>query len=110
MTFLERIPPAVRERAWWDWWREHGELHLNRILREDWNPIGETEVPADEYEPYATRLAGLLREGSSSVEIAAFLSDARAGALGLPGQPQVDEQVADTIHAWYLRALRAPAP
>jgi hypothetical protein len=77
------------------------------VLREEWNPVGGDDVPASEYGSYATRLGGLLREGVSEGEIAAYLEEARMGALGLPAQSEEDQRVAGIIHSWYLTARRA---
>jgi hypothetical protein len=103
----EQTPDPDREHAWWTWWRGHGQAHLTLVLREEWNPIGSEDVPASEYSSYATRIGGLLREGVSEDEIAAYLSDTRMGALGLPARPDEDRRVAATVHAWYLAARRA---
>jgi hypothetical protein len=103
----ETLPEPDREHAWWDWWQTHGQPHLTRLLREDWNPIGSVDVPASEYASYATRIGGLLREGVSEDEVATFLADARTGAMGLPADPEEDRRVAAVVHAWYLDARRA---
>jgi hypothetical protein len=99
-------PEPERERVWWAWWQSHGQAHLTRLLREEWNPIGSAEVPASEYDSYATRLGGLLREGLSEDQLATFLADARTGAMGLPADPDEDRRVAAVVHAWYLEARR----
>ncbi len=96
-----------KERLWWSWWESHGQVHLSRLLREDWNPIGVDDVPANEYAGYATRLGGLLREGISEEELARFLEEARTGAMGLSADPDDDRRVAAIVHAWYLDARRA---
>lgn len=96
-----------KEREWWAWWSSHGQIHLTRLLREEWNPVGGDDVPASEYDSYATRLGGLLREGVSEEELAAFLAEARTGAMGLPARPDEDGRVAATVHGWYLDARRA---
>jgi hypothetical protein len=107
---LERTPTPPepeKERDWWSWWSAHGEGPLTELLRNEWNPIGSDDVPADEYASYATRLGGLLREAVSAGEIARFLADARTGALGLPSQPDEDRRVAQRVHDWYADARRA---
>jgi hypothetical protein len=103
------LPDPDKEHAWWTWWRSHGQAHLTRLLREDWNPIGFDDVPASEYASYATRLGGLMREGVSEDQVATFLADARTGAMGLPAHPNDDRRVAVMVHAWYLDARRAAA-
>lgn len=108
--FVERTatpPDPDKEHAWWSWWRAEGQAALTRLLRDEWNPIGLDDVPADEYASYATRLGGLLREGVSEDEIASFLEDVRTGALGLPAHPDEDRRVAALARARYLDARRA---
>jgi hypothetical protein len=100
-------PLPDKEHEWWAWWSTHGQAHLTRVLREEWNPIGVDDVLASEYGNYATRLGGLLREGVSVGEVAAYLEEARTGAMGLPADAEEDQRVAGIIHAWYLRARRA---
>ena len=78
--------PEIHAREWWSWWRAEGQEAMTRLLRDQWNPIG--DVPADEYAGYATRLGGLLREGVAENELTTFLSDARVGAMGLPADPE----------------------
>jgi hypothetical protein len=100
-------PEPAKERAWWSWWSAEGEGALTRLLRDEWNPIGTDDVPADEYASYATRLGGLLREGTSEAEIATFLEDVRTGSLGLPARSDEDRRVAALVHVQYLDARRA---
>jgi hypothetical protein len=95
-----------REQLWWDWWRSTGQELMSRLLREQWNPIGDDDVPADEYASYATRIGGLLREGVSEDQLTTWLSDARTGAMGLPAAPDDDRAVARLIHEWYAEARR----
>jgi hypothetical protein len=99
-----RLPDPDAERAWWAWWNAEGEGALTRLLRSEWNPLGDDDVPDDEYASYATRLGDLLREGISEQETADFLSEARTGALGLPRQPEEDARVATAVRAWYFAA------
>jgi hypothetical protein len=89
-----------REHEWWAWWRANGQEHITRLLREEWNPIG--DVPADEYAGYATRIGDLLREGVSEERLGTFLADVRTGAMGLPADLEADQRVARMTHEWYL--------
>ena len=91
-----------RDREWWSWWREDGQSHVARLLREHWNPLG--DVPEDEYAAYATRIGGLLREGVSEDELTAFLDDARKGAMGLPADADTDRRAAAMVRGWYAGA------
>ncbi len=102
-----RLPDPDAERRWWTWWDATGQDALTRLLREQWNPIGDVELPADEYAAYARRLGDLLREGISEQEIVIFLADARTGALGLPADPDGDARVGALVHDWYRQAHRA---
>jgi hypothetical protein len=100
-------PESAKARAWWSWWSSEGEGALTRLLRDDWNPIGADDLPANEYASYATRLGGLLREGVSEEEIATFLEDVRTGSLGLPARADEDRRVAALVHERFLDARRA---
>ncbi len=95
-----------REQLWWDWWHASGQELMTRLLRDQWNPIGSDDVPADEYASYATRIGGQLRDGVSEGQLATWLSDARTGAMGLPSDPDEDLRVALLIHEWYAEARR----
>src|SRR5579863_9371200 len=101
------LPDPDPAHAWWTWWRAEGQPALTGLLRSEWNPIGDDEVPADEYAGYATRLGDLLREGIPEEEIVSFLSQTRTGALGLPADADGDRRVAARVHAWYFDARRA---
>jgi hypothetical protein len=92
--------PEHHQHEWWSWWRAKGQEHMTRLLREQWNPIG--DVPDDEYAGYATRIGGLLREGVSAEELSIFLADARTGAMGLPADLEADRRVAKMARSWYL--------
>jgi hypothetical protein len=84
------------------WWNETGSEHINRVLHDDWNPIG-FEMPADEYSTYAGTVGRLLREESSADDIAAFLGSARR-RMGLEHQDvdvQTDRRIATSLGAWY---------
>jgi hypothetical protein len=95
-----------RGQLWWDWWNASGQAHLTRLLREDWNPIGSEDTPADEYASYATRIGGLLHEGASVDQLTMFLSDARTGAMGLQADGDGDRRAASAIHDWYRETRR----
>jgi hypothetical protein len=101
------LPDPDPAHAWWAWWREEGQPALTRLLRTEWNPIGEDDVADDEYASYATRLGDLLREGIPEEEIVSFLSQTRTGAMSLPASADDDRRVAARVHAWYFDARRA---
>jgi hypothetical protein len=95
-----------REQQWWDWWNSSGQLHLTRMLREQWRPNADSETPADEYAAYATRIGDLLREGVSEDQLTTWLGDVRTGAMGLPADTDADRAVARAIHQWYAEVRR----
>ncbi len=95
-----------RSQLWWDWWNASGQAHLTRLLREEWDPIGSPDTPADEYASYATRIGGLLHEGASEEQLATFLHDARTGAMGLAPDPERDRRAGSLIHEWYRETRR----
>jgi hypothetical protein len=95
-----------REQLWWDWWRGSGQTHLTRLLREEWNPLGDRELPADEYASYATRIGDLLREGVSEDQLTTWLADVRTGAMALPADTDADRRVAQLVHEWYAEVRR----
>jgi hypothetical protein len=79
---------------------------MSRLLGEQWNPLGDDDLPADEHAGHATRIGGQLREGVSEEQLTTWLSDARTGALDLPAAPEQDHAVALLIHEWYAEARR----
>ena len=105
LNLVGEIQPD-RDHAWWAWWRSGAQEELTRLLREQWNPLGSQDLPAEEYASYATRIGDLLREGVSTEELAAYLEEVRAGALGLERHPEEDRRVAAAVHDWYRDARR----
>jgi hypothetical protein len=95
-----------REQLWWDWWNSSGQVHATRLLRERWNPLGDEDVPVEEYASYARRIGDLLREGVSEDQLTAWLGDVRTGAMSLPAAVNADREVAKAIHAWYAEVRR----
>jgi hypothetical protein len=59
-------------RAW--------RLKIREILNHDWDPIG--GCPADEYEGYVGKLAGMIRSGASDEEILVYLRWAEVEHMG----------------------------
>jgi hypothetical protein len=89
------------------WWKQTGCAHVNRILHDDWNPIG-VRVPDDEYSTYAGTLGRMLREGRSISEIASFLGSAR-DRMGLYQEPEddrADQRIAASLVNWYAGERR----
>jgi hypothetical protein len=87
------------QSAWEAWWRARGEEELRLILWAAWDPIG--DVPRDEYEDYAPRIASLLQSGAGPDMVAAALSEIRTGTIGLPPDASADLAVALKLRDWY---------
>jgi hypothetical protein len=69
-------------------------------MRQVWHPIGDAEVPGDEYAPYAARVVSLLAGGADDVEIADYLGEVEQSAMGLaPAGPRDLLDVARRIRA-----------
>jgi hypothetical protein len=81
------------------WWKTRGRGHVNRVLHDEWNPIG-CSVPSDEYSAYADTLRRLLYDGRNAEEIATFLAGARQH-MGLDSDVAADLDVAAQLVAWF---------
>jgi hypothetical protein len=69
-------------------------------MREVWHPIGDAQLPADEYAVYAARVVSLLAGGADDVEIADYLGEVEQSAMGLaPAGPRDLLDVARRIRA-----------
>jgi hypothetical protein len=87
------------------WWKQTGRNYVNRVLHDDWNPIG-FGMPDDEYSTYAGTVGRLLHEGRSVSEIASYLGSSRE-YMGLERRPEddvVDERIAASLVTWYASA------
>jgi len=91
---------------WHSWWKGRGRYGLNRILLEDWNPIG-VGVPDDEYSSYAGTVARMLREGAREEEIAAFLSKAATEHIGVSASPAAERAAAAKCVAYFETEMRS---
>jgi hypothetical protein len=91
--------------AWQRWWKQRGRYGLNRILLDDWNPIG-FEMPLDEYSGYAGTVARMLREGAREHDIAQYLGEARTGNIGLDPDPAGDAAAAMKCVAYFTDEMR----
>lgn len=101
---------GVELEAWQRWWKQRGRYGLNRILLDEWNPIG-LEMPLDEYSGYAGSVARMLREGGRENEIAQYLADARTGNIGLDPDPDGDLAAAKKCVIYFDNEMRgADAP
>ena len=88
-----------RAETWPEWWRRCGEAELNLILWAAWDPIG--DVPRDEYDSYAPRIASLLRRDATAGDIEEQLEQWRTGRIGLPADRVTDRVAAAKIFDWY---------
>jgi hypothetical protein len=89
------------------WWKQRGRIHVNRVLHDEWNPIG-VQVPDDEYSTYAGTVGRLLYDGGSVADIVQFLGSAR-DHMGLSREPEdelADERVAALLVSWYASESR----
>ena len=101
---------AVRRSDWHAWWERRGAEELRELLLVVWDPIGVRDTPGaqDEYDPYAERLAHLLRDGATEEELGAALAEARAH-MGLPPS-RYDRFAAEHLLAWHRRSTADPPP
>jgi len=74
---------------------------IAKVLREQWDPLEVGDLPPgkDEYQDYVTALAGRIRQGASTVELASLLLDIERKDMGLPGDPARARRVAETLQA-----------
>src|SRR5262249_46482134 len=58
---------AADKHAWRDWKRR-----VREVLNHDWDPIG--GCPEDEYDPYAGKVAAMIRAGASDGQLGRYLN------------------------------------
>jgi hypothetical protein len=58
---------------------------IDEIFFGDWNPIGNPDIPPNEYSSYVPGIFQLLRFGSDMETIANRLHEIECGTMGLPG-------------------------
>jgi hypothetical protein len=69
-------------------------------MREVWHPVGDAQLPSDEYAAYAARVVSLLAGGADDVEIADYLGEVEQSAMGLaPAGPRDLLAVARQVRA-----------
>jgi hypothetical protein len=87
---------------WRDFWRTRGERELRLLLWAAWDPVG--DVPVDEYDALAARVATLLGSRAPRPALAAELGRIRTHELGLAPAPDDDARAAAKIAAWFAAA------
>lgn len=72
---------------------------VERILFEDWDPIGVNELggPLDEYASYAPVIVRLLGEGASADTIVAHLAKIESEQMGVSSPPEHNAMVVNKL-------------
>jgi len=77
---------------------------VRELFRQDWNPIGIDDLPADEYDSYADRAyVMLMDERGTAQSIAAYLTDVAERHMGLTPSNEQSRRalhVATTLITW----------
>ena len=108
--------PREATEAWRQWWEEHGRRELRCILMTAWDPAGVGDTPEawDEYDTYATSIAGTLRDATGPDAVAELLTHIERQFMGIerPGQKRDNTALAHTLQAWqewsFVRGARPP--
>ena len=69
---------------------------VDRVLWEDWDPIGVRALggPEDEYSGYVGSILALLRSGATEAELSGRLAIIRCQSMGLPRNDAHDRRAA----------------
>ena len=72
---------------------------ISAVLRDEWDPIGVGESPeaAHEYDGYAQAIFGMLQKQPTRPDIFAYLWWAETENMGLDGDKQKTEQIAERL-------------
>lgn len=76
---------------------------VNRILTEEWDPIGVFDMCDDkahaytEYSSYAKGIAKMLRDGAHPSKIEQYLNMLRTRHIGLPANATNDHEIANRL-------------
>jgi hypothetical protein len=99
---------GLNRQEWTAWWKRRGLDQLSLILWAVWDPIG-GDVPTDEYVSYAPHVIGMLHDGRSEDEIAAWLRAIRIERMGPDedGQDSQDREAAHRAKEWYAREMHS---
>jgi hypothetical protein len=71
---------------------------IDEILYSEWNPIGVSDLPRDEYQSYLPKIFGLKKSGASSEIIAQTLSEYEEYILGMAGDIETCRLLAQKIN------------
>jgi hypothetical protein len=72
------------------------------LLREGWDPIGASSLPADEYDSYVPELVARVERDSADA-LARWLMEVEVGRMGLPQRsPTVLAPLAETLRRLVL--------
>ena len=104
----DRGPETLNEselEAWHRWWTTRGEAGLRTLLLEQWDPIGIGDVPecVDEYNDYIPRLAGILRRGGHTEDVARYLTEIETEWMEIDTEPRELLGVASEICDWHQK-------
>ena len=70
---------------------------IDAILYYEWNPIGDNELPRDEYHSYLPMIFELKKAGASNEEIARALYKIESDTIGMPGTIEFCRTIAKQI-------------
>ncbi len=72
---------------------------VRKILLTDWDPIGVRDVPQaqDEYDDYVPRIAEMVTNRRSIVEVSEYLLHLETSVMGLPGDRERARSVAGKL-------------
>jgi hypothetical protein len=71
---------------------------IDEILYYEWNPIGDNELPKDEYHQYLPQVFSLKIHNADIDKIAAYLYQIETENIGVAGNIQHCKMVAGMIH------------
>lgn len=82
---------------------------LGKLLRHEWNPIGEDYLPEDEYDDYARTLFSVIHRRESVAEAARYLAVVETAEMGLRERPERNAEIGAKAHAIVMAAKSAPS-
>ena len=79
----------------------------DEVLHYLWDPCGISDAPQarDEYYSYLPSVYSLLHQGANAAKIAAFLTEIEGKHMGLSGNIDRSQRIAETLVGWrdYIR-------
>jgi len=61
------------------------QAKIGDILFYDWNPIGDHDIPKDEYDSYVSEIFNLIQSGADAELLAVYLLRIESTIIGMPG-------------------------